>query len=92
MLGKVVLMLLAVEAGTVEDGSRFLPSRRVLGRAITGCAVNGCAIKAGAVKASSGILPSMWVVLEASQRCINLVSGPGSVAVVADRAVMSLWF
>ena len=40
---KVVLVLLAVEAGAVKQGSGFLPSRRVLSRAI----------KAGAVKASS---------------------------------------
>jgi hypothetical protein len=35
LLEKVVL--LAVEAGAIKDGSGFLPSRRVLGRAITAC-------------------------------------------------------
>ena len=46
---KVVLVLLAVEAGAVKESSGFLPSRRVLGRALT-----ARAIKAGAVKASWG--------------------------------------
>ena len=64
---KVVLVLLAVEAGAVKEGSWFLPSRWVLGHAI----------KAGAVKASSG---SRQVrVLEACQSHINLVSGRHSV-------------
>ena len=45
MSEKVVLVLLAVEAGAVKEGSRFLPSRRVLCRAIKPCAVKPCAIK-----------------------------------------------
>ena len=44
---KVVLVLLAVEVGAVNEGYRFLPSRRVLGGAITACAIKACAIKAG---------------------------------------------
>ncbi len=44
---KVVLVPLAVEVGDVKEGSRFLPSRRVLGRAITVCAIKACAIKPG---------------------------------------------
>ncbi len=45
---KVVLVLLAVEAGAVKEGSGFLPSRWVLGRAMTACAIKECAVKAGA--------------------------------------------
>jgi len=45
LLEKVVLLLLAVEAGAVKEGSRFLPSRRVLGRAIAACAIKECAIR-----------------------------------------------
>lgn len=41
---KIVLVLLAVEAGAVREGSGFLTSRRVL----------GCAIKAGVVEVDSG--------------------------------------
>ena len=44
---KVVLVLLAVEAGTVKEGSSFFPSRRVLDRAITVCAIKACTIKEG---------------------------------------------
>jgi len=40
---KVVLVLLAVEAGAVKEGSGFLPSRRVLGRAIKACAIKAVA-------------------------------------------------
>jgi len=47
---KVVLVLLAVEAGAVKEGSGFLPSRWVLGRAITACAIKECAVKECAVK------------------------------------------
>ena len=36
---KMVLPLLAVEAGTVKEGSRFLPLRRVLDRAIKACVI-----------------------------------------------------
>ncbi len=49
---KVVLVLLAVEAGVIEECYGFLPSRRVLGRAI-----NACAIKAGVVEVDSA---SCW--------------------------------
>ena len=35
LLEKVVLVLLAVEAGAIKEGSRFLLSTRILGRAIT---------------------------------------------------------
>jgi hypothetical protein len=41
---KVVLVLIAIEAGPVKGGSGFLPSRPVL----------GCAIKAGVVELDSG--------------------------------------
>ena len=51
---KVVLVLLAVEAGAVKEGCGFLPSSRVLGRAIKACAIKSCAIKACTIKASSG--------------------------------------
>ena len=51
VLEKVVLLLLAVEAGAVKEGSRFLPSRRVLGRTITACAIKECA----AIKACAGV-------------------------------------
>ena len=45
------------QAGAIKEGSRFLPSRRVLSRAITACAINAglsrrvrnLAIKAGIV-------------------------------------------
>ncbi len=47
---KVVLLLLAVEAGAVKECSGFLPSRRVLGRAITGRAIKPYAIKPWAIK------------------------------------------
>ena len=54
-----MLVLLAVEASAVKEGSGFLQSRRILDRAITACAIKSCAIKAcaikvDAVKASSG--------------------------------------
>ena len=62
--GKVVLVLLAVEAGAVKEGSRFLLSRRVLGRAIKAHAIKAHTtktytikahtVKARAVKASAG--------------------------------------
>ncbi len=52
---KVVLVLLAVEAGVVKEDSGFLPSRRVLGHAITECAINACAIKAGAGAGRPGL-------------------------------------
>ena len=45
MLGKVVLVLLAVEAGAIEEGSGFLPSRQVLDCAITTYAITACDIK-----------------------------------------------
>jgi len=56
---KVVLVPLAVEAGPVEEGSEFLPSRGVLGCAITAgsrsciatCAIEACAIKECAIEA-----------------------------------------
>src|SRR5262249_21199591 len=41
---KVVLVLLAVEAGASKEGSGFLPSKRVL----------GCTIKGGIIKADAG--------------------------------------
>ena len=44
----VALVLLAVNGGTVKEGSGFLPSRPVLGRAIKECAIKACAIEAGA--------------------------------------------
>ena len=47
----VVLVLLAVEAGTVKEGSGFLPSRRVINCAIKKCTIKACAMKACAVKA-----------------------------------------
>ena len=65
---KVVLVLLAVEAGAVNECSGFSPSRRVLYRAITACVIKAYAIKAG--HSGFGILPSrrmsssgFWVVL-----------------------------
>src|SRR6266513_6407453 len=75
---KVVLVLLAVEAGTVKEGSWFLPSRRVLGRAVKTC-VKACAIKACTIKACAitacvikAVLPSRRVgVLEVGQRRIK---------------------
>ena len=39
LVENVVLVLLAVEAGAIKEGSRFLPSRRVLGRAIKECTI-----------------------------------------------------
>jgi hypothetical protein len=48
---KVVLVLLAVEASAVKEGSGFLPLRRVFGCAITVCAITRCAIKAGTINA-----------------------------------------
>jgi hypothetical protein len=53
-LEKVVLVLLAVEAGAVKEGSRFLASRRVLGRAITVCAIKASAVKAGSGSCHQG--------------------------------------
>ena len=60
---KVVLVLLAIEAAAVKEGSGFLPLRRVLGRAIKACAIKACVpskrvrdlvIKAGVVAVDSG--------------------------------------
>ena len=51
---KVMLVLLAVEVGTVKKGSRFLPSRWVLSRAIMTCAIKRCAIKTDTVKEGLG--------------------------------------
>ena len=48
--GKLIsLVLLAVGAGVIKEGSGFLPSQ-VLGRAIMACAVKACAIKACNIK------------------------------------------
>jgi len=44
---KVMLVLLAVEAGAVKEGSRFLPSRRVPSKA---CAIQGVYHQACAIK------------------------------------------
>jgi hypothetical protein len=56
-----MLLLLTVEAGTIKEGSGFLPSRQVLGHAITACTIQACIIK-------------VVQVLEAVQRRINIAS------------------
>ena len=47
---KVVLVLLAVEAGAIEEGSGFLSSRRILGCAIMVCTIKPCAVKLCTIK------------------------------------------
>jgi hypothetical protein len=54
---KIVLVLLAVEAGVIKEGSGFLPSRWVLSRAIT-----ACAIKAGGVRWTLSFLTGLHTI------------------------------
>ena len=41
---KVVLVLLAIKAGAINEDSGFLPSRGVLGCAITVCVLSRCVL------------------------------------------------
>ena len=59
---KVVLVLLAIEAAAVKEGSGLLPLRRVLGRAIKACAIKACMSRqSGFGILSSRRVSSRWI-------------------------------
>jgi len=82
---KVVLVLLAVEAIAVKEGSGFLSSRRILGRAITACTIKGGCHQGGCEfsKQVKGESTSLLIAAVAG-RAVTGARGSGSIG--ASRA------